>query len=241
MNRLPKVLVAAPTSDAKNYCLEEWIENTMSFTYPNYKIRLFDNSDDDGKNLSHILSTYKKLHGSPSYLGKFNAEKTYASNLGLMERICLSHNDCVKMLILGNYDYILHLESDVFPQKDIIERLLWNNVDVVGAVYHSYEGKERAAVLQHSVEHWDGVRAGINFGPTDDIFMDGNLMQVAHVGLGCVLIKSCVFDKVSFRVDPNYPNHSADSFFAHDCASNGIPIYCDPQCVAKHLNKKWND
>ena len=62
---LPKVLIAIPTYDSKNYCLHQFMDNVMNFTYPKSKVEIYvaDNSktnanallteDDIGVDLYH--------------------------------------------------------------------------------------------------------------------------------------------------------------------------------------------
>ena len=45
---LPKILIAAPTAKAKDYCFEEWLDHVMGFTYPLFDVKLFDNTLDNG-------------------------------------------------------------------------------------------------------------------------------------------------------------------------------------------------
>jgi hypothetical protein len=47
MSKLPKILIAAPQSDVKNYCFIDWVLNINRFSYPkeNITILLVDNSD----------------------------------------------------------------------------------------------------------------------------------------------------------------------------------------------------
>ena len=35
---LPKILIAAPTAKAKDYCFEEWLDHVMGFTYPLFDV-----------------------------------------------------------------------------------------------------------------------------------------------------------------------------------------------------------
>jgi len=44
---IPKVLIACPTSDKKDYCLDDWYENILKTEYPNYTILMVDNSHDE--------------------------------------------------------------------------------------------------------------------------------------------------------------------------------------------------
>jgi hypothetical protein len=235
---LPKVLVCAPTSIYKDYCFKEWIENVMNFTYPNFDIFLCDNSPSIDYSISinkYVSERYGKLFFPYHYP---------LSHHTLVERIAFSHDMCRHILVSKDYDYMLHLETDVFPQTDIIERLLWNNKEICGAVYYTDEGANRKPVLQRIVELSDNKEdiVSLNFEPTEDLgFMDGEVKQVGHVGLGCVLIKKEVFANIEFRCDLNLPEYSADSFFANDCYDQNIPIFADTSLVVKHKNKKWID
>ena len=234
---LPKVLVCAPTSIDKDYCFNDWIENVGSFTYPNFDVFLCDNSKD--REYSKTINSYvQHNHQFSFFCFHYPLE-----NQPLIEKIAYSHDVCSHIAITRHYDYMLHLETDVFPQKDIIEQLLWHNKDVVGAVYYTDEGINRKPVLQKIINLSDNKEdiVSLNFEPNEDLhFIDGILKKVGHVGLGCVLIKTSVFEKVRFRADENYPNHSADSFFANDCYDNDIDIYADTSLIAKHKNRKWN-
>ena len=44
--KLPKVLIAVPTYEAKNYCLSQFMDNVRNFTYPKKLIEIYvaDNS-----------------------------------------------------------------------------------------------------------------------------------------------------------------------------------------------------
>ena len=40
---MKKVLISCPTAQAKDYCVDEFIEQIKSFTYPLYDIFILDN------------------------------------------------------------------------------------------------------------------------------------------------------------------------------------------------------
>jgi hypothetical protein len=238
---LPKILVCSPTAKAKNYCFDDWLDNVMSFTYPNFDVRLFDNTNDKGLNAKRLNDIYKNKYG---YDKKFFAYNSLVLNNvkkmdSVIEKMAMSHNDCVVYANFGNYDYILHLESDVFPDKHIIQRLLEHNKLVVGGIYYRDEGKGRKPMLQRRVNVINSHIISMNFDKHEDIhFMDGTLKQIAHVGLGCVLIKTNVFSKIKFRFIKNQSMHP-DTYFAEDCFRNNIKIYADTSCIARHENQAW--
>jgi hypothetical protein len=238
---LPKILICSPTANVKNYCFDEWLDNVMNFTYPNFEIRLYDNTNDKGTNADLLNRKYQNKYG---YDKKFFAINSLIKNdaqdvKSVIEKMCISHNDCMVYSIENNFDYILHLESDVFPEKDIIERLLMHNKMVVGGIYYRDEGKYRKPMMQRRVYITNSYVISMNFDKSEDIhFMDGTLKQVAHIGLGCVLIKTLVFNKIQFRFVPKEGFHP-DTYFAEDCFRNKIPIYADTSCIARHENQAW--
>lgn len=238
---LPKILVCSPTAKVKNYCFDEWLDNVMSFDYPNYEVRLYDNTDDNGKNASILNQKYQKKYGydkkffAYNSLVKNNAQKTKS----VIEKMCISHNDCRNYAIENNFDYMLHLESDVFPDKHIINKLLLHNKKVVGAIYYRDEGRYRKPMLQRRVHIINSHIISMNFDSTEDIhFIDGTLKDIAHIGLGCVLIKANVFKSIPFRFVKNVGMHP-DTYFAEDCFRNKITIFADTSCIARHENQAW--
>ena len=68
--------------------------------------------------------------------------------------------------------------------------------------------------------------------------LDGSLLKVAMAGIGCALIDKSVLRQIGFRWEKGVDKHP-DTFFAEDCASLGIPIYCDTSVVCEHRNKQW--
>jgi len=237
-----KVLVASPTAAAKNYCFEDWIENVMGFTYPNFDIRLFDNTDDDGVNANYLNNTFKYLHGKNN--DKFFAENTLLRNRisskSIIEKMTHSHNDCRTYTLENGYDYLLHLESDIFPPKDVIERLLFHQKNLIGGLYFTDEGIYRMAMV---LEHFELAPNRIepiatSFCGGEIRLFDGQVKDVSHIGLGCILISSKVLQRVSFRFD-NDRKLFPDTYFHEDCKKNKIPTNIDTSILCRHENKSW--
>ncbi len=225
-----KVLIAAPTADKKNYCLQEWYNNVLNFKHPNIEIFLSDNSKTI-KNTNYLRS-----------LG-INADWVKPTGKGIIHTMAQSHNQCREYAIAHNFEWWLHLETDVFPPDDIIERLMCHNKEVCGAAYHSYDGVNRALVQQRAFEYSEGdgrfqvLRADSN---TADTFMDGTLKSVYHIGLGALLIHRNVFSQIPFRSQQGEDLHP-DSYFANDCFKNGIEIFCDTSAICIHKNSNWGE
>ena len=240
---LPKILVASPTAVQKNYCLKDWLENTNSFTYPNYQIRMFDNTPDLGINSTLINTTWSGMFGKFGKDEKFFAQPSFNSGSkeqGVIERMAKSHNDCRIYALENGYTHLLHLESDVFPPHDVIERLLMHRKQAVGAVYYRDMGRWRKPMLQRHIYGSPRNIKAENFSCEDDLyFMDGSLKKVASVGLGCVLIERSVLEKIPFRFVGGEMLHP-DAHWSHDLFVNKIPIYCDTSLICEHRNEALN-
>ena len=228
--KFPKVLIAAPQHDSKKYCWEEWKERVNSLTYPNYEVFLADNSLDD------TFSKEIKADG-------FSVKRIGYTIKSVLERIAKAHEACRLEALNGGFDYILHLETDVIPPYDIVERLLTNKKMVVAATYDIFHGKQRKSMIQVS-EPLDRTYRAYRTVPfiehEEPLFFDGTTKQVYHAGVGCVLISKYVFDKIPFRHVKGSINH-ADTWFANDCFYKDIPIFADTSIHCKHLNGTWLD
>lgn len=221
---LPKVLVACPQSDVKLYCWDQWVDNVQQFTYPAFAVFLADNS------LTNNFSRKIRQAG-------MDCQWIKPFGKSLMQRIAESHEACRQTAIRGDFDYMLHLESDVLPPHDIIEALLSRRKSVVGAVYHIGIGKSRELMLQ-VVEETDDEHFVVTRPAGADAIhlMNLGVNKVFSVGLGCVLIHKSVFPHFRFRYEKGINQHP-DSFFANDLYRKGIDIYADTSIVCEHLNQ----
>lgn len=221
--KLPRILLACPQSDKKSYCWNEWTENVLSLSYPNFDILLVDNSDKNDFS-KRIKKQGIHCHWIKPY-GKSEIEK-----------IALSHEAIRVYALQNNYDYLFHLESDVFPDPFIIESLLTCKKSVVGATYHIGQGKNSQLMIQviehYENEHFIDTRM---IGAQATTFLDGQVKKCFSVGLGCILIHKSVFPHFQFRYEKG-KNFHPDSFFAHDLFRKGIDIHCDTSLLCKHQN-----
>ena len=229
IKNVPKVLICAPTAEVKDYCFDEWLENVRSFTYPNFEIFLADNSE---------TKHYYK------HLIKSGIQATHIKHKGrsVVQRMALSHEACRLHAISTRAEFMLHLESDVFPKEDIIGELLFARKRVVGAMYHIKQGEESELLIQ---AYDDTASQHLSIHPTikDPIldFVDGTVKPVFHCGLGCMLIHRSVFKKISFRYDKNINQHP-DSFWALDLFDNGITNHVHTGLICEHRNfTTWNE
>ena len=106
----------------------------------------------------------------------------------VLKRLALSHELCRQYALRNKYDYILHLETDVFPPVDVIERLMVEGKDIVGALYQLSDDGARIPMLNRISSNTDDYRVAI-YGGYNNFMIDGKVKQTLSAGLGCVLIK----------------------------------------------------
>ena len=132
----PKILIGAPTADLKNYCAKEWVENTKSILYPNsVDIFLADNSEDP-KNVKFLKS-----------LGVDAERVEFKKKDSIIKRITKSHNLVRKKALEGGYDFLLHLETDIFPPPEVLLSLLSHRKSVIGISYDIFDMHDREPVM----------------------------------------------------------------------------------------------
>jgi hypothetical protein len=241
MSDFAKVLIATPTSSMKDYCFDEWLENIMGFTYPNFDIVVFDNTSDNGRYAAELNNRVHQKYGSKSKNFKcFNSLVIHDAEINsLAVKLSLSHNDCRSYCLKNNYEFMFHLESDIFPPKDVIERLMFHKKHFVGGSYHIYDGIDRTLLVYNHLEIApNSISSKVCTIDDEILLINGECIKVAQCGLGCVLLSSKLLKKISFRYEnfnPAYP----DTFFAEDCHANNIPVYCDTSIVCRHENRFW--
>ncbi len=233
---MEKILICAPTHKSKNYCAEKWLSTLQTLTYPNFEVIVFDNTNDGGANAEHLNHLAAAL--CVSY--HFTAVNT-ATKKELLARITEGHNHCRAYALGQGYKHMLHLETDVMPERDVIERLLAHKKAVVGALYYRDEGKSRKLMVQRHIYRAHNNIFSDNLAPGDDVcFIDGTLKKVSHVGLGCVMIDVRVLQAIPFR-SQNGIDKSADTYFAEDLFRSGIKIWADTSLICEHQNQAWGN
>jgi len=228
MSGIPKILVATPTYEGKNYCIAQFIDNVANFTYPKsrYDFMIFDNSSTP-KNAEYINKEFGvKCHW-----------KDYAG-MTIIEKLALTHEAIRVHAINNHYDYILHLESDVFPPEDVLEQLLWTKKDMVGVPYQLFGGGQRRPVTEAysiSEQRENEFIGTLNIGFIHHWYFDGKVQRCFTNGIGCTLMKVNTIKNIPFRyVEGN--DAAPDTWFVRDLAYNGIPYYVHTGLLAFHWN-----
>jgi|694.fasta_scaffold54958_2 GT2 family glycosyltransferase len=219
-----KILVGTPTSDKKGYCQDDFIANLKSFTYPHQSI-IVDNSA-DRKNYKNILKE------------GIDARHIKPNNKSIYSVLAESHEEIRKHAIRNDFDYLLHLESDVFPPNNVIQRLLIHNLPIVSAMYMINFGYDSHLMAQ-DMEDFGKIRQTQNLKNGQDLmFINGDLKETFHCGLGCVLIRRDVLEKIEFRWEKGATIHP-DGHFAFDTDALGYKKFIDTSILCEHRNREW--
>jgi len=234
MAGIPKILIATPTYEGKNYCLPEFIDNVAKFTYPKsrFDFMIFDNSATP-KNAEYINKKFGvKVHW-----------KDY-SGTTIIEKLALTHEAIRVHAINNHYDFVLHLESDIFPPEDVIEQLLWTKKNIVGVPYLLFGGGQRRLVTQGYSENdvqSNYFIGALNLSFMHHWFMDGSVRRCTTNGLGCTLMRVKTIENIPFRFVEG-DDAAPDTWFTKDLLYNGIPYYVHTGLLAFHWNKEdWGE
>jgi hypothetical protein len=136
-----------------------------------------------------------------------------------------------RMVDLGRaqgIEWYFFVDADMTFPPDTLVRLLRWNVDVVGADY-----RMRGAPYDKIGLGPDGKPVPPDTDPAE------GLVERSIIGLGCVLVKATVFEKlaepwfartwISEHATPDNPHgfSTDDSYFFHYCRHHGFKLWCD--------------
>jgi len=225
-----KVLLYTPIYSGKDYCLKEFMENCDKFNYPDFDHIYVDNSKD-----KRYLSKLKTLGLEAYHVERGNNTR---------ESLTRSQNCARKIGIDEGYDFILSLESDIFPPKDFIQKLIMSGKQVITGLYmigDKSKGQRHPCI---TLKKWNEVLQAfgtrlLTVEEANNLPKEG-LMQVEAGGMGCCLIRRNVFTKYPFWYEPRLQGHS-DIFFFNDMHNNNIPVWVDLSLFCEHDNKPWSE
>jgi len=106
----PKILVACPVHETKEYGFQRWIDRVKEFTYPNFEIFVVDNSPTEdfyNRYKDQIPMVHIEVN-SPDY------HRRITDSMAVIQKKFLS----------GDYYKWFNLECDIIPPKNMIEFML---------------------------------------------------------------------------------------------------------------------
>ena len=232
---LPSVLVAAPTSDKKDYCFNEYVRQIKSFTYPNYDTFIVDNSKD-------------KFH-----IKKFWHEGVNGINYQVEGHPTQWLTDCqniIRGVFLDNgFDYLCLIESDVFVPDwflwEGIGQLKAQNADIYTWTYEIEKDLELTPCIHADYFHIDHVTTKVPNRALAYSWMGKGCVDVETLGygdykafgagLGATIISRKVLESLNFRVDLRVSKTAfSDSYFYYDTKRNGFKTIIETNQLAEH-------
>lgn len=229
---LPKILIGIPTYDAKNYCLDAFFKNISEFTYPKSNIEIFvaDNSSTN-KNALMIRDKFKVKTFWKDYTG-----------VPIMEKLADSHNQVRRYFLESDADYLLHLESDIFPPKDVIEQLLWARKPIVTSMYQIFDGAWRTPCIRiqdKKTLHYNDIVFDYELNNFHHYWTDGTIKEVFIAGIGCTLMNRKIMKNIQFRHDTTTKEGSPpDTYFAMDLRDKKVKNWIHTGVISFHWNKE---
>ena len=232
----PKVLILTPIYNGKEYCRKEFVNNTKKFTYPNFHHIFIDNSKGD--------SYTKKLRKEGLIVHRVPRGKSSR------EALANAQNYGASYAIKNDYDYVLSLESDIFPRPDVIQRLMKHWKPVVGSLYYIGGMPKANGTMQPRVPcvfvttiKGEGKIGGtrlINREEHEKMISLSGLHRIHGMGVGCTLIDINILKKYRFFCDERFDNKHSDVYWYMTLWNDGIPVYVDYDVVSQHENSDWN-
>ncbi|MBU0666623.1 MAG: hypothetical protein ABIC91_00545 [Nanoarchaeota archaeon] len=225
----PKIIIICPTSNHKCYCLKEFLKGLNRLTYANCEVLFADNSKD---------ASYAEMIRT---LGCDCIKIPFTK--GVKKRLANSRDLLRKKALLKDCEYVLSIEQDIIPPKDVIEKLLSCKKRVVSAFYTKNMlvkdndvvlGREDVPVL------WilNDEKTAVKRLRMKDVG-GKKIFQIHGGGLGCLLIHKNVLEKITFRIGEDEKGFD-DMYFFRDLQEQNIPAFCDATIKCRHLEMIWN-
>lgn len=245
---MPRVLVGVVTYEGKDYIFPKNYEIISNLTYPNYDFVVVDNSPTSNYVNKLRRRGYKHIHHITR-----GGELDGTTNNSRMA-LAKSQNFIRNYMLENDYDYLLLVESDLLPPKDIIERLLGHVKPVVGCWYWiGTEGIKLPCIFvnQRMPNGLMGTRligTRVNPDGTKDInypevgqYINTGLRKVHGVGFGTTLMRRDVVELEPFWYDERFDNKHSDVYFYLNLDVKKIPVYVDTNLHIPHYPSKWTD
>lgn len=221
------ILIAGHTNDKKDYCLDLYVRQLLSFSYPSYEAFVVDNS----KSICHIEKIWEygidsvrvEPEGSPS------------------EYICQSQNIIRDKVLYEGFEWLFLLDSDVFVPLNTLEYLMIYGNPVHTFAYFINDScsalcldsltQERGRLdsltgdykIKEKVEPINEHRLGMTF-------------DVYATGLGCTLIHRDILKEIDFRTENK--KVFSDNYFFYDLKRLGVKPVIDTNIIPAHYRSE---
>lgn len=226
----PKVLVAIPTYEGKDYIFDEMFKCIKSFTYPNFDFIIIDNTT----TMRYTLRLKRKNIPNVIHVPRGDNSR---------QALCNAQNYARDKCLSEGYDYLLFVESDLLPPPNTIEILISHNVPVVGVTYFLGTGQIKVPCIFLREWREDIKASGTRLLRKEEFsdYMFKGLKKVHGTGLGTTLIRRDIVSRYRFWYDERFDNKHSDVYFFMDLDNNNVPVYIDTDLIVDHKPSKWED
>lgn len=227
--KYPKVLVATPTYEGKDYIFKENFEAIKGLSYPNFEYVYIDNS----KSLNYA----RKLRRRGANVARVPRGRNSRDALSNAQNY--ARTKCLE----GGFDYLLFIESDLVPPPDTIQRLMNHNKLAVGATY--FIGTSGVSLPCIFFKRYNEKIKG--FGSRiispDEVagFLGTGVRECFGCGVGTMLIKRSLVEKFKFWHDERFANRHSDVWWNYDLDNAKIPMFVDTNLIVEHFPSKWTE
>jgi len=231
-----KILIGCPTYKIYDYCVDLWVDAVK-------KIQEFSKEHQ----VDYLLVDNSKTDDFFNSLKKKGVNIVKAPYFpDVRKRVIHSRNILSDKVLNEGYDYFFSLEQDVIPKEDILEKFLPHNKEIVSGYYgkpvsvvlrDNETGELKKAVIELALI-WLGEGERLRRANPMEVLNKG-LIKVGGFGIGCVLIKRKVMEKIKFRYETDRGAFD-DMFFCIDAKKEGYDLFLDSDVRVKHLNRSWD-
>jgi len=243
MENKPKILVASPVFDGMKYCLTQFLDRIKELDYENYDILLFENS------------STKDFYNELKYEPGIKVIRLANVNIPNMKKIIKCRNKIINYALENDYDYILMMDCDVIPPKNIISELMNCQKDIISGLYYNNfkidgQNKVRPVVWRHILpREFEEIKNQL---PNSELIQyhtdlrrfltldeanSNHVFKVRIPSAGCMLVKRNVIEKVRYGLleIPAGFHTSDDIYFAERAEELGFEIFCNTKVKCDHL------
>lgn len=140
-----------------------------------------------------------------------------------------------QLFLSGPFDAMLVIESDIIPPPDTLQRLADLDCDVAYGCYRF----QASPVVNVFEKYYAGTnKKARNIGESLTVrglwqaAVDQGVIECSGAGLGCVLIRRHVLEKIPFRIEPGGAH--CDSYFTVDVYQAGYSMLADTAVICGH-------
>ena len=241
----PKVLIGTVTYEGKDYIQEEHEQAIQNIKYPNTSRLVVDNS----RGTSYVETLRRRG------VNAVTVERGESSH----EAIKNGYQRLWNHVLDNDFDYLLTVESDLIPQRDVIDRLLMHDRPIVGSWYFLGKKDQNAALqpcimvdkkdeetghigskMLGAIENEDGTK-NLDVGVIQQWYNSG-LRRCHGCGFGCTLIHRSIIEAIpelDYVKTDTHEKHT-DSWFYYQLRNNDISVFVDTDRVVEHHPSDWD-